>query len=98
MQLNKKKNKYGTALISYPSFFCSLLIKKTVDNLSAFFILSIAISSFFSYSLHCEIKTGNTFLIIGNNKHAIHNGFRGRRGHSLTAQMAKWYRAIRPYT
>ena len=38
---------------------------------------------FISYSLHCEIKTGNTFLVIGNNKHAIHDGFRGRKGRSL---------------
>ena len=38
---------------------------------------------FISYSLHCEIKTGNTFLVIGKNKHAIHDGFRGRKGRSL---------------
>ena len=38
---------------------------------------------FISYSLHCEFKTDNTFLVIGNNKHAIHDGFRGRKGRSL---------------
>ena len=38
---------------------------------------------FISYSLHCEIKTGNTFLVIGNNKHAIHDGLKGRKGRSL---------------
>ena len=38
---------------------------------------------FISYSLHCEIETGNTFLVIGNNKYAIHDGFKGRKGRSL---------------
>ena len=40
---------------------------------------------FISYYLHCEIKTGNTFLVIGNNKHAIRDGFRGRKGRSLNS-------------
>ena len=48
------------------------------DNLP----VSIAII-LFSYSVHCEIETGNTFLVIGNNKHAIHDGFRGRKDRSL---------------
>ena len=38
---------------------------------------------FISYSLHCEIETDNTFLVIGNNKHAIHDGFKGRKGRFL---------------
>ena len=38
---------------------------------------------FICYSLQYEIKTGNTFLVIGNNKHAIHDGYRGRKGRSL---------------
>ena len=38
---------------------------------------------FISYSLLCEIKTGNTFLVIGNNKHAIHDGIKGPKGRSL---------------
>ena len=33
--------------------------------------------------MHFEIKTGNTFVVIGNNKHAIHDEFRGRKGRSL---------------
>ena len=56
-----------------PSLFHNFLIHRNLLRL--FF--------FISYSLHCEIKTGNTFLVIGNNKHAIHDGFRGRKGRSL---------------
>ena len=37
---------------------------------------------FVCYSLHCEVRTGNTFLVIGNNEHAIHDGFRGQKGRS----------------
>ena len=38
---------------------------------------------FISYFLHCEIKTGDTFLVIGNDKHAIHDGFWGRKASLL---------------
>ena len=49
-----------------------------------FFNLPVSIAIvLFCYSLHYEIKTGNTFLVISNNKHAIHDGFRGRKGRSL---------------
>ena len=43
-----------------------------------FFNLFISITSF--YSLHREIKTGNTSLVIHNNKYAIRDGFKGRKG------------------
>ena len=59
----------------------------TIDlRLSTFFLIYrnlLRLFFFISYSLHCEIKTGNTFLVIGYNKHAIHDGFRGRKGRSL---------------
>ena len=59
----------------------------TIDlHLSIIFLIYrylLRLFFFISYSLHCEIKTGNTFLVNSNNKHAIHDGFRGRKGRSL---------------
>ena len=61
----------------------------TIDlRLSTIFLIFrnlLRLFFFISYSLHCEIKTGNTFLVglIGNNKHVIQDGFRERKGRSL---------------
>ena len=73
----------GTALISYSNFFYSLLIERrqmTYLQFCTFFDISIAIAPF--YFLHCEISTGNTFLVNGNNKLATHDGY-GFRGQKL---------------
>ena len=58
----------------------------TIDlRLSTFFLIYrnlLRLFFFISYSVHYEIKAGNTFPVISN-KHAIHDGFRGRKGRSL---------------
>ena len=63
------------------------MCKLTIDlRLSTIFLIYrnlLRLFFFISYHLHCEIKTGYTFLVMGNNKHAIHDGFRGRKGRSL---------------
>ena len=74
---------YGAALISYPSFFCSLLIEGQHIIYPHFLFYLLRLLLFISYSLHCDIKTGNTFLVIGNSKLAIHDEFKGRKSRSL---------------
>ena len=73
-------------LMRYPSFLCSMLIKRQQIThpqfcRPTFFNLSIAITPF--YFLHREIKTGDTFLVICSNKHAIHDGFKGLKNRFL---------------
>ena len=58
-------------------------------RLSTIFLIHLLRLFLFIYSLHCEIKTGYTVMVIGSNKHAIHDEFKGRKGRSFLKNEGK---------